>query len=72
MKLDTVSVLAVGLVLVVMALLISLINPDSEQIQKIMLDATSFFGNDPKIQYSYPYFVGFSMPNEGQESPKLQ
>jgi hypothetical protein len=68
MKLDTVSVLAVGLVLIAMALLITLINPDSEQIQKIMLDTTSFFGSDPKIQNSYPYFVGFSIPNE----PNLQ
>jgi hypothetical protein len=68
MKLARISVLAVGLVLIAIALLISLINPDSEQIQKIMLDATSFFGTDPKLQDSYPYFVGFSMPNE----PNLQ
>jgi peptidoglycan/LPS O-acetylase OafA/YrhL len=68
MKLARILVLAVGLVLIAIALLISLINPDSEQIQKIMLDATSFFSNDPKLQNSYPYFVGFSIPNE----PNLQ
>jgi hypothetical protein len=67
MKLARISVLAIVLGLIATALLITLANPRSEQIQKIMLNITSIFKNDPEIQESYLSMLKSPVSIEGQD-----
>ena len=66
-ELARISVLAIVLGIIATALLINLTNPRSEQIQKIMLNITSIFKNDPEIQESYLSILKSPMSIEGQD-----
>lgn len=68
-----ISVLAIGLGLIITALLITLTDSQSQQTQEIELDdASNIFNNQTTIQEGYLKNVVISSSNEAQDgSPKL-
>lgn len=68
-----ISVLAIGLGLIITALLITLTDSQSQQTQEIELDdASNIFNNQTTIQGGYLKNVVISSSNEAQDgSPKL-